>query len=47
MEAFFPFCGQEFQPSSLLIHRMEVYGDLGEEGERKLVSLEDLGGEIE
>ena len=37
----------EFQPSSLLIHRMEVYGDLGEEGERKLVSLEDLGGEIE
>ena len=47
MEAFFSFCGQEFQPSSLLIHRMEVYGDLGEEGERKLVSLEDLGGEIE
>ena len=47
MEAFFPFCGQEFQPLSLLIHRMEVYGDLGEEGERKLVSLEDLGGEIE
>ena len=32
---------------SLLIHRIEVYGDLGEEGERKLVSLEDLGGEIE
>ena len=47
MEAFFAFCGQEFQPLSLLIHRMEVYGDLGEEGERKLVSLEDLGEEIE
>ena len=47
MEAFYGFCGQEFQPLSLLIHRMEVYGDLGEEGERKLVSLENLGEEIE
>ena len=47
MEAFFAFCGQEFQPLSLLIHRAEVYGDLGEEGERRLVSLEDLGEEIE
>ena len=47
MEAFFAFCGQEFQPLSLLIHRVEVYGDLGEEGERRLVSLEDLGEEIE
>ena len=47
MEAFYGLCGQEFQPLSLLIHRMEVYGDLGEEGERKLVSLEDLGEEIE
>ena len=47
MEAFFAFCGQKFQPLSLLIHRMEVYGELGEEGERKLVSLEDLGEEIE
>lgn len=47
MEAFYGFCGQEFQPLSLLNHRMEVYGDLGEEGERKLVSLEDLGEEIE
>ena len=47
MKAFYGFCGQEFQPLSLLIHRMEVYGDLGEEGERKLVSLEDLGEEIE
>lgn len=47
MEAFFVFCGQEFQPLSLLIHRVEVYGDLGEEGERRLVSLEDLGEEIE
>ena len=47
MEAFYGFCGQEFQPLSLLIHRMEVYGDLGEEGERKLVSLEELGEEIE
>ena len=47
MEAFYGFCGQEFQPLSLLNHRMEVYGDLGEEGERKLVSLENLGEEIE
>ena len=47
MEAFYGFCGQEFQPLSLLNHRMEVYGDLGEEGERKLVSLEELGEEIE
>ena len=36
MEAFFAFCGQKFQPLSLLIHRMDVYGELGEEGERKL-----------
>ena len=47
MEAFFAFCGQEFQPLSLLIHRVEVYGDLGEESKRRLVSLEDLGEEIE
>ena len=47
MEAFFAFCGREFQPLSLLIHRMEVYAELGEEGEQKLVSLEELGEEIE
>ena len=47
MEAFFSFCRQEFQPLSVLIHRVEVYGDLGEESKRRLVSLEDLGEEIE
>ena len=46
LEAFYHFCGKEFDPYALLIHRPEVYADTGEEGERKLVSLEALGEDI-
>ena len=46
LEAFYHFCGKEFDPYALLIHRSEVYADTGEEGERKLVPLEALGEDI-
>ena len=46
LEAFYHFCGKEFDPYALLIHRSEVYADTGEEEERKLVSLEALGEDI-
>lgn len=47
MEAFYKFCGKDFDAFSLLIHRLEVYADTGTEGNRNLVSLEDLGEDIE
>lgn len=47
LEAFFAFCGQSFDSFSLMIHRSEVYADKGTEERRNLVSLEDLGEEIE
>ena len=46
LEAFYHFCGKEFDPYALLIHRSQVYADTGEEGERKLVPLEALGEDI-
>ena len=46
MEAFARFLGVELEEFALMIHRNEVYGDIGTEEERKLVSLEDLGTEI-
>lgn len=46
LEAFYHFCGKEFDPYALLIHRSEVYADTGEERERKLVPLEALGEDI-
>lgn len=47
MEAFYGYCQKEFNPFSLMTHRAEVYADLGTEEERKLISLEGLGEEIE
>lgn len=47
MEAFLSYAGVTLEEYSLLVHRLEVYADLGEEGQRRLVSLEDLGEEIE
>lgn len=47
MEAFAKYLGAELDPFALLIHRQEVYADLGTENSRKLVSLEDLGTVIE
>lgn len=47
MEAFARYLGIELQPFALMIHREEVYADLGDENNRKLVPLEDLGTDIE
>lgn len=46
MEAFAQYLGMEMEPFSLLVHRLEVYADLGNEKKRSLVSLEDLGEDI-
>ena len=45
-KAFYDSKGQELSPFALLIHRLEMYTDLGEENERKLISLQDVGTEI-
>lgn len=47
MEAFARFLGTELDPFALMIHREEVYADLGEEEQRRLISLENLGEDIE
>ena len=46
MEAFTQWLHVEQQPFSLLVHRMEMYADVGTEEKRQFVSLEDLGEEI-
>lgn len=47
LEAFSAYAGVELKPFALLIHREEVYADKGTEQERRLISLEALGEEIE
>ena len=47
MEAFARFLGTELDPFAFMIHREEVYADLGEEEQRRLISLENLGEDIE
>ncbi|MDD7739700.1 MAG: TIGR03936 family radical SAM-associated protein [Fusicatenibacter sp.] len=47
MEAFFSWAGKELSPYAILIHREEVYADIGEEGNPTLVPLEALGEEVE
>lgn len=47
MEAFYRFLNEETQPFSFMIHRQEVYADIGTPDQRKLLSLESLGEEIE
>lgn len=47
MEAFAEYIGFEMKEFALLINRDEVYADMGSDGERRLISLEDLGEEIE
>lgn len=46
MEAFASFAGIEFPEFAFLVHRLELYADIGTEGQQKLVSLEALGEEI-
>jgi radical SAM-linked protein len=46
MQAFANYLGIELAPFAVMIHRDEVYADIGDEGMRKLISLENLGKEI-
>lgn len=45
--AFTAFLGLPAEKSDLIIRRKELYADLGKDGERRLVPLEDLGTVIE
>lgn len=45
-EAFAESEGITLPPHSLFIHRLEMYTDLGEEGEHRFVSLEDMGADF-
>ena len=47
MEAFASWAEMEFPEFAFLVHRLEVYADIGTEEERKLVSLESLGEDLE
>lgn len=47
MEAFASRAGMEFPEFAFLIHRLEVYADMGTEEKRRLVSLESLGEDLE
>lgn len=46
MEAFCVFMGIDPSETGFAHHRLEMYADTGTNGERKLVSLEDMGTEI-
>lgn len=45
-QAFYDSKGEELSPFALLIHRREMYTDLGDENNRRLVALEDVGEDI-
>lgn len=47
LDAFASFLGTSIQPFALQVHRLEIYADRGEDDQRDLVSLENLGGNIE
>ena len=47
MEAFYHSLGEKYPPFAMQIQREEVYADLGDENERKLMPLEALGEDIE
>lgn len=46
MEAFANFINFELKEFALLIHRKELYANIGDETKRKLISLEDMGEDI-
>ncbi|MDO4615040.1 MAG: TIGR03936 family radical SAM-associated protein [Lachnospiraceae bacterium] len=46
MSAFADYLETELPEIALLVHRNELYADIGTDGQRRLVSLEDLGEEI-
>ncbi len=43
MEAFCQYTGVEFKPFAFQVHRLEVYADLGDEINRKLIPLDRFG----
>lgn len=47
LEAFYEFCKKPFDSFALQIHRLEVYADKGSEEARHLISLENLGEDLE
>ncbi len=47
MESFYQAMGWEYPAFAFQVEREEVYADVGAEGSRKLVPLEELGEEIE
>lgn len=47
VEAFASYLDWEMPPFALLVNRDELYADIGADGTRNLISLEDLGEEIE
>jgi len=46
MQAFCDFADIKLLPFALLVHRREIYADQGEDGQQRLISLEDLGENI-
>lgn len=46
MEAFCNYVGVEYNKFAFHVHRMEIYANVGEEENRSLVTLENLGEEI-
>lgn len=47
MEAFCRFMGIDYNGGDYFHHRLEMYADMGPNGSRELVTLEDLGSEME
>ncbi len=47
LNAFSDFLGQPLSPNALMIHRSEIYADLGNESDHRFLPLECLGTEIE
>ena len=47
IDAFTAWLGQELPEFACMIHRLEVYADLGNEKKHKFVSLESLGVEVQ
>lgn len=47
MEAFASYIGFDLKEFSLLIHRKEIYANIGDENKKELISLENMGEDIE
>ena len=46
IESFAAYAGFSFDPLALIIHRVELYAQIGTEQDKKFISLEDLGEDI-